>query len=76
MPKIFTNMPSDELQVKIRTARENIKHKTSRQIRCPYCKRIAFTVFTDSKGYIEIKCEKCKQLILIDLVSMRTINRN
>lgn len=76
MPKtIFTNIPNDELMAKIIKARDNIRNKGSREIKCPYCKHTAFTVFADSTGYIETKCSKCKQPILIDLVSMRRMNR-
>ncbi len=75
MGKVFTNIPNDELMAKIIEARDNIRNKTSRDIKCPHCQHTVFTVFADSIGYIEVKCSKCKQPILIDLVSMRRMNR-
>ncbi|MFI3175477.1 MAG: hypothetical protein R3Y53_09825 [Bacillota bacterium] len=75
MGKIFTNVPPAELQKKIRNARESIRNKASREIQCPYCKRIVFSVFADSTGYIEVKCSKCKTEVLVDVVNMRRMNR-
>ncbi len=75
MPRTFEGVPSDELSRKIAIATNNIRNKTSRQIRCHYCKRIAFEVYADSTGYIETKCSKCGKPILIDLVSMRRMRR-
>ncbi len=75
MAKIFTNIPNDELMAKIIKARDNIRNKTSRDIKCPHCKHTVFSVYADSTGYIETKCRKCKQPVLIDLVSMRRMNR-
>ncbi len=71
MARIFTNIPDDELMAKIKKATENIRNKVSRDIRCPYCKRVAFVVYSDSQGYVQTKCNKCKQDILVDLVAMR-----
>lgn len=67
--------PSTEYKVKVQNAVETIRNKTSREIRCPYCKRIALVVYADSTGVVRTKCEKCKKEILVDLVSMRRINR-
>lgn len=75
MARIFTDIPNDELMEKIVKARNNIRNKESREIKCPYCKRIAFTVYADSSGYVQTKCDKCKKNILVDLVSMRRMNR-
>lgn len=75
MNKVITNAPSDELLMKIQCARECIRNKTRREIRCPYCKRIACIVYADSTGYIETKCEKCKQTIIIDLINMRKLKK-
>lgn len=75
MQRVYTNIPNDELMAKIRKARDSIRNKTSRDIKCPLCKHTVFTVFADSSGYVETKCRKCKQPILVDLVSMRRMNR-
>ncbi len=75
MSKVYTNMPSDDLKMKIVRAREFIRNKESRNIRCPYCKHIAFVVFAGSTGYVETKCRKCKHEVLVDLISMRKMNR-
>lgn len=71
MGRIFTNIPNDELMAKIQRATDNIRNNVSREIRCHYCKRIAGEVFENSTGYIKIKCCKCKQDILVDLIAMR-----
>ncbi len=73
--RVYTNMPAEDLMYKIKRAAENIRNKTSRNIRCPYCNHIALSVYSDSVGYIETKCTKCKKPVLIDLISMRRMNR-
>lgn len=75
MPKIFTDIPNDELMAKIKRARENIRNKESRPLNCPYCKRFVCTIFSDTQGYIQTKCGKCKTEFVVDLVSMRKLKR-
>ena len=75
MPKIYTNIPNDELMAKIKQARENIRNKTSRSLSCPYCNRFVCTIYSNSQGYIQTKCTKCKAEFVVDLVSMRMLKK-
>ncbi|WP_409968012.1 hypothetical protein RFF05_15940 [Bengtsoniella intestinalis] len=76
MSNIRTKEPASELQRKIQQARDNIRTKSQRRIRCPHCDHIAMVVYANATGYVETKCGKCKRAILIDLVSMRRIRRH
>ena len=43
-------------------------------IYCPICKKRLFDILTPSEGIIEIKCPKCKQIIVVNLkTKQRTV---
>lgn len=71
MRRAYVQQPSSEWREKYLRAKERIVCQTKRDIRCPHCNHIAFAVYSDSVGFIETKCKKCKREVLIDLVSMR-----
>ena len=48
----------------------------SRSVVCPYCGHKLFTVYEGTTGYIQTKCNKCKKISPINLVSMRRVRRN
>ncbi len=73
MGKCITFDPCEELQEKIRRAREAVATKARRTIRCPYCRHNAIVVFADATGYVQTKCAKCRTELVIDVVNMRRI---
>ena len=75
MRKAITSDPSEDMLHKIRNARLAIMSKSKRDIKCPYCQHTAFVVFADATGFVETKCKKCKQEVIVDLVSMRRIRQ-
>ena len=75
MRRAYVTAPTGEWMKKYLKAKENIVNKTKRDIKCPHCNHTAFAVYSDSVGFIETKCRKCKSEVLVDLVSMRVTKK-
>lgn len=75
MNNMVATNPNIDIMAKIQRARKIINSKPKRNIKCPYCQHTALIVYADTTGYVETKCKKCKQHVLIDLVNMRRMNK-
>lgn len=66
--------PPDRVEEMLKAIRTT-SAKRSRSVLCPFCGHKAFTVYEGTTGYIETKCNKCKQIVPYNLVSMRRVRR-
>ena len=60
----MNNKISNELQRKMLNAKMSAKFLVKRDLKCPYCDYKIGSVFSDTKGHIEKKCPKCKEILL------------
>ena len=68
---IRMTVPSDEMLVKIRMARNAIANQKPRMVKCPYCKHNSIIVFEDTRGHVQAKCKACGRETVFDVLSMR-----
>jgi DNA-directed RNA polymerase subunit RPC12/RpoP len=60
-----------EMLAKIRGAKDAVQGQESKDIRCPRCGRLLAKKYSDARGHIQGKCDKCGSEFVIDLVSWR-----
>lgn len=64
-------IPSDEMILKIRRAREAITNQKHRMVKCPYCQHNTIMVFEDTRGHVQAKCKRCGHETVFDVLNMR-----
>lgn len=69
------NPPTKEVLEKIRLSREAVRGTNSKEIRCPICGRLLIKKYPDVTGHIDSKCDKCGNVMVVDLVSWRRAGR-
>lgn len=70
---IRVSEPSPEMLEKIIRARNAIASQKERNLKCPYCKHNAITVYEDTRGHVEVKCKKCGNVTVFNVLSMRRL---
>jgi len=69
--KAVYRTPTPEVLAKIRVSREAVQGAVAKDIRCPYCGRLLVRKYPDCTGHIDGKCDKCGNVVVIDLMSWR-----
>lgn len=71
----FGNL-TPEVAEKIRKSREEVKKLKSRALRCPVCGFRLEEIYEISRGYVQVKCRKCKLEEPLNLAYFRRIKKN
>ncbi len=60
-------------EVKRKLSRSRIEAETlnERDLRCPMCGFKIFTVFSDIRGHLQVKCPKCKENTILNVAYFR-----
>ena len=62
---------SEDVKRKLELSREETENLKEREIRCPNCGFLITKVFSDINGHLQIKCEKCKSVNILNLAYFR-----
>ena len=62
---------SDEVKHKLYLSRVEAEDLNEREIRCPNCGFLITKVFSDINGHLQIKCEICKSVNILNLAYFR-----
>ena len=62
----FTRTVSDEVRQKAELSRKEAEEFIERELKCPVCGYIVGVAYSDSKGHLKIKCQKCKTISVIN----------
>lgn len=73
--RVQASMPSAELVLKIRQARNAVASQKKRFLQCPYCKHNSIIVFEDTRGHVQAKCKLCGIETVFNVLSMRRLKR-
>ena len=61
----------EEIRKKAALSRIEAKDLRERSIKCPECGYQIGVVFSDAKGHISVKCQKCKTVSVLNLAYFR-----
>lgn len=68
----YLNMkPTFEAKRKIDLSRKEVDGLTLRDVKCPYCGFVISRVYPDVQGHIMAKCQKCKNVMTLNLAYFR-----
>ena len=70
------NVSPDEIRRRAALSRIEAKDLRERSIKCPECGYQIGVVFSDAKGHISVKCQKCKTISVLNLAYFRTQRRS
>lgn len=70
-PKFIIKPLSEQETKKIELSFIEAQNLDEREIKCPYCTTPITKVFSDVKGHIRVKCQKCKAVTVINLAYFR-----
>lgn len=61
-------MPSANPQAlyKAELSRREAEEFVERELKCPFCGFIVGVAYSDSKGHLKIKCQKCKTISVLN----------
>ena len=65
-----------EIQKKLLLSRVEAESLKERDILCPTCGFRIQRVFSDATGHLSVKCQKCKNVHILNLAYFRRIRRN
>ena len=68
-------LPPDEIRRRVVLSRIEAKDLKERSIKCPECGYQIGVVFSDAKGHISVKCQKCKTVSVLNLAYFRIQRR-
>lgn len=72
IPPKFVIKPLSECEKeKIELSYLETENLDEREVKCPYCTTPITKVFSDVKGHIRVKCQKCKAVTVINLAYFR-----
>lgn len=73
--KMAQGFSSDEIRRRAVLSRIEAKDLKERSIKCPECGYQIGVVFSDAKGHISVKCQKCKTVSVLNLAYFRIQRR-
>ena len=62
----FTRTVSEDIRQKAELSRKEAEEFIERELKCPVCGYIVGVAYSDSKGHLKIKCQKCKTISVIN----------
>ena len=62
----YARTVSDEVRQKAELSRKEAEEFIERELKCPVCGYIVGVAYSDSKGHLKIKCQKCKTISVIN----------
>ena len=65
-----------EIQKRLLLSRVEAESLKERDILCPTCGFRIQRVFSDATGHLSVKCQKCKNVHILNLAYFRRIRRN
>lgn len=65
-----------EVQERLRLSRLEAETLQERDIRCPICGFRIQRVYSDATGHLSVKCQKCKNIHILNLAYFRRIRRS
>ena len=65
-----------EIQKRLLLSRVEAESLKERDILCPTCGFRIQRVFSDATGHLSVKCQKCKNVHILNLAYFRRIHRN
>ena len=65
-----------EIQKRLLLSRVEAESLKERDILCPICGFRIQRVFSDATGHLSVKCQKCKNVHILNLAYFRRIRRN
>ena len=65
-----------EVQERLRLSRLGAETLQERDIRCPTCGFRIQRVYSDATGHLSVKCQKCKNIHILNLAYFRSIRRS
>ena len=72
-PKFKTKPLSAEEQRRMKLSFGECENLKERDLNCPYCNAPITGVFSDAKGHLRVKCNKCKANMVLNLAYFRTM---
>ena len=60
-----------DVRRKLLQSRIEADELSQREIRCPHCGYLIQKVFSDATGHLSIKCQKCKNVSILNLAYFR-----
>lgn len=61
-----TRTVSEETLRRAELSRQEAKEFIERELKCPMCGFLIGTAFSDSRGHIKMKCQKCKTISVLN----------
>ena len=72
-PKFVTQPLSAEKYRRMKLSFGECEHLKERDLNCPYCNAPITGVFSDARGHLRVKCNKCKANMVLNLAYFRTM---
>lgn len=75
MKKFHNQKLTGELKSSLRLAKVITDTQTGVTVHCPYCRHFIAKFFSDTKGHIQLKCNKCKEEIVLNTLDIKNLSR-
>ena len=62
----YMRTASEEVRRKAEISRKEAEEYIERELKCPVCNFIVGVAYSDSKGHLKIKCQKCKNISVLN----------
>ena len=62
----YMRTTSEEVRIKAELSRKEAEEYIERELKCPVCNFIVGVAYSDSKGHLKIKCQKCKNISVLN----------
>ena len=62
----YTRTVSEDIRQKAELSRKEAEEFIERELKCPVCGYTVGVAYSDSKGHLKIKCQKCKTISVIN----------
>ena len=74
--RVSTAPVRPEVQERLRLSRLEAETLQERDIRCPTCGFRIQRAYSDATGHLSVKCQKCKNVHILNLAYFRRIRRS
>ncbi len=64
---------ASDVQKRLLLSRSEAESLKERDIKCPVCGYLLQRVYSDATGHLSVKCQKCKNVHILNLAYFRTV---
>ena len=66
MMAFYQRVASEEAQRRAALSKKEAENFVERELKCPVCNFMIGVAYSDSKGHLRIKCQKCKTVSVLN----------